>query len=126
MDTCINSYRNCSQECRREGSHNICHYVCQDKFRTCLGDVAKKYGNNNMWPHQNANYDYIPYVAVRDQNRSFPTPPQNNPFAIPPNHITGGYIGMNNRIRPYQYVYADRYGEILKCTKPASRDPIYH
>ncbi len=135
MNTCINSYKQCLADCSSSACRNtiarphgssVCRFVCEDKFRTCLGDHAKKHGGNNLWPHQNANYDYNQYIAVKDQDHSFVSPPQTHPFAIPPNQIRGGHIGAANRRRPYQYLNEDRYGEMLKCTRPSSRDPIYY
>ncbi len=80
MKYCKTSYRNCLLDCR-PSEPRICKYVCDDKMRDCLGDVAKKFGNNNLWPHQNANYNDVPYIAVTDQDFSFKTPRQN--YEIP-------------------------------------------
>ncbi len=131
MEQCIDSYKNCLGTCVAPNSKSsvpncICKYVCQDKFRTCLGDVAKKYGNNNLWPYQNANYGYHPYLNINDMDNSFRTPPKNSPFSLPDNYISGGPVGEYNRTRPYQLVYGREYGGLLKYTRPATRDPIYY
>lgn len=122
MDRCTNSYRECKSAC----TNNVAKYVCQDKMRLCLGDLAKRSGGNNLWPHQNANYNDVSYINVNDYDGSFVLPPQNNPFAIPKNQITGGCIGVQNRTRPYQMLHSKQYGGLLKTTAPCSRDPIYY
>src|SRR3989344_9229757 len=100
MDQIIDSYEKCQHSCYNNPAKTpscVCKYVCQDRFRQDLGDYAQKYGNNNSWPFQNANFTPTKkYIAVEDMDKSFRVPLQNNPFAIPLRQVTGGCVGANN------------------------------
>lgn len=134
MDKIMNQYQQCISKTASCGGKLNCIQkdVCQDKLRNDLGDYAMKYGGNNLWPYQNANFNPVPYFAVRDMDRfgtsnesCFQDIPENNPFSLPPRQITGGTTGAYNRIYPYNYVYKGEYGGLLKCTCPATRGPLY-
>lgn len=109
MDKCVNSYKQCMKHAI-VNDRKVRQYVCHDKILTCLGETAKVHGNNNLWPFHNSYNIGKDYIAVKDMDRSFKNPPQNNPFAIPPRQITGGFMGDKNRKFPYQYLHGNVYG----------------
>lgn len=123
MNNCIN----CFNKCNSNAKDKLDTYICQGKARYCFGQYAKKCGTNNYWPWQS--FSTTPdtsYIGVIDLDGNRERPLRNGPFAIPPEKITTGNIGMVNRAKHYQFLHGGVYGGVLKCGAPATRDPLYY
>lgn len=134
MNKCASDYQKClscaSQKCSnthdRRCIPNLSKWVCDERYLSCLGDVAHRHGGNNIFPFQNAKPNSVPYVGVNDMDDNPPQCGNPTPFSLPKRQLTFGAYGAANRMAPYQPLHAPTYGGTLREGKPPSRDPLYY